>query len=415
MPSRLKGDPYRLRQILINLVGNSIKFTEKGEVSITVSVDKETQNSATFQFEVTDTGIGIPKDRIPILFDSFSQVDASTTRKYGGTGLGLAISKQIVELMGGEIGVVSEEGKGTTFLLKAIFEKQENIPDEKNIIKDIENKKILIVANNATGRKVFSEHLKSWNCIFEEAATAEQALLTLRSASENKNPFLAAIIDKQVKGIDDFSKKIQASQNICETIIIIVVLPGQKEDAEKMKDAGFAAYLTKPIKKSQLFDCILTLPFPESKKKIKKQLMARHAAKENKAIESASAEPLRILLAEDNKMNQKVAINMLKKLGHTVTIAENGLEAVDAFHKNKFDLILMDGQMPEMDGIEATAKIRKAKDETKRQIPIIALTADAMKTDQERFLKAGMDDYIAKPVKRKTLAEVIARCMARSM
>ena len=427
IPSRLKGDPGRLRQILINLGGNAIKFVEKGEVSIHASLENESDHEVTIKFKVIDTGIGIPKDRIDCLFDSFTQVDASITREYGGTGLGLAISKQLTELMGGQIGVESEEGKGSTFWFTGIFEKQPKSKDDGFVVmEDIKGQNILVVDNNATLRRVFSEYLTSWECRFDEADNGEDALDKLIKARRRNDRFSAAIIDKYIPGMDGktLGLKIKADPTLCDTALIMATSLGQRGDAAQLKKAGFAAFLTKPVKKSQLYDCIRTVLGKATSPEKELPIVTRYTLEENKVTDLPDELNYNILLAEDNKINQKVATSMLKKMGHNVVVVNNGKEAVKAYKENEFDLILMDGQMPEMDGLEATRNIRNADFELQNKmkknpdsksksgrIPIIAVTANAMKGDRERFLAAGMDDYIAKPIKRAGLAEVIARCM----
>ena len=427
IPSCLRGDPGRLRQILINLGGNAIKFVEKGEVSIRASLENETDNEVIIKFKVIDTGIGIPEDRIGSLFDSFTQVDASTTRKYGGTGLGLTISKQLAELMGGQIGVESEAGKGSTFWFTAIFEKQpESKEDTFVVMEDIKDQNILVVDNNATLRRVFSEYLTSWGCRFDEADNGEDALDKLIKARSKNDGFSAAIIDKYIPRMDGetLGLKIKADPALCDTALIMATSMGQRGDASRLKKAGFAAFLTKPVKKSQLYECIRTVLGKTTSPKKELPFVTRYTIEENKSTHAPDQPGLNILLAEDNKINQKVATNMLKKMGHHVVVANNGKEAIKAYNENKFDLILMDGQMPEMDGLEATKKIRALEDKlkevtphetpspiSKNPTPIIAVTANAMKGDRERFLAAGMDDYIAKPIKRADLAEVITRCI----
>ncbi|MGD8893079.1 MAG: response regulator [Desulfobacterales bacterium] len=427
IPSRLKGDPGRLRQILINLGGNAIKFVEKGEVSIHASLENQSDHEVTIKFKVIDTGIGIPRERIDSLFDSFTQVDASTTREYGGTGLGLAISKQLAELMGGQIGVESEEGKGSTFWFTAVFEKQPLTKEDHVVImEDIKGQNILVVDNNATLRQVFSEYLTSWECRFDEADNGEDALDKLTEASQRNDRFSVAIIDNYLPGMngETLGLKIKADPALCDTALIMATSMGQRGDASRLKKAGFAGFLTKPVKKSQLHDCIRIVLGKATSPEKELPLVTRYTIEENKVTDPPDGLNYNILLAEDNKINQKVATSMLKKMGHHVVVANNGKEAVKAYKENEFDLILMDGQMPEMDGLEATRKIRDADFELQNKmkkipdskskigrIPIIAVTANAMKGDRERFLAAGMDDYIAKPIKRADLAEVIARCM----
>jgi len=416
VPTLLKGDPGRLRQILTNLTGNAIKFVDRGEVSISVSSKGGTDTRVTLLFEVKDTGIGIPKNRMDRLFKPFSQVDTSTTRKYGGTGLGLTISKQITELMGGEIGVESEEGKGSTFWFTAILEKQveTNVKDVV-IPEDIKRKNILIVGDHAVSRRVFKEYLESWGCRFDEAENGDEALSRLSEAVKIGDPFHIALLDMHMPGMsgETLGGKIKSDPALSQTRLVMVTSAGQRGDAERLKHAGFSAFLTKPVKKSILFDCLRTVLAPVDDPS--EQIVTRFTLQERKGSVGEPTRALKILLAEDNMMNQKVAKNMLKKMGHRVVVAKNGLEAVKAFEakafkEEAFDLILMDGQMPVMDGLEATRKIRDKEEKSKiGRTPIIAVTANAMKGDREEFLEAGMDDYLAKPIKRRTLEEVIGR------
>ena len=411
VPSLLKGDPGRLRQILTNLTGNAIKFVDKGEVSISVELKDETDIHATLLFEVKDTGIGVPKDRMDRLFKSFSQADASTTRKYGGTGLGLTISKQLTELMAGEIGVESEEGKGSTFWFTAVLEKQAE-SDLKDIVipEDIKRKNILIVDDHAINRLVYKEYLTSWGCRFDEAENGEQALSRLSEAAKIGDPFHIALLDMQMPGMDGemLGGKIKSDPDLSKTNLVMVTSIGRRGDAKRLKRTGFSAFLTKPVKKSILFDCLRTILGPADDPS--NQLITRFTLEERKVSDGEPSRALKILLAEDNIVNQKVAMGMLKKMGHGVVVVENGLEAVKAFEGEKFDLILMDGQMPVMGGLEAARQIRNREEKSKiGRIPIIAVTANAMKGDREEFLAAGMDDYLAKPIKRRTLEEVIGR------
>jgi|GEM_PF-2943742 len=415
VPTLLKGDPGRLRQILTNLTGNAVKFVDKGEVSISVSLKDETDIRATLLFEVKDTGIGIPKDRVDRLFKSFSQVDASTTRKYGGTGLGLTISKQLTGLMGGEIGVESEEGKGSTFWFTVVLEKQAE-SDVKDIVipEDIKGKNILIVDDHAVNRLVFRGYLESWGCRFDEAENGDQALSKLRGAVNRGNPFHIALLDMQMPCMngETLGGKIKSDPDLSKTRLVMVTSMGQRGDAERLKQTGFAAFLTKPVKKSVLFDCLRTVLGLANDPS--NQFITRFTLEERKVSDGEPIRALKILLAEDNIVNQKVATGMLKKMGHSVMVVNNGKEAVKAFEDEEFDLILMDGQMPVMDGLEGARRIRQLEVKGERStrlkhIPIIAVTASAMKGEREKFLAAGMDDYLTKPIKRKNLEEVIGR------
>ena len=358
VPPLLQGDPGRLRQILMNLTGNAIKFTETGEIIIRANLEKDDGVHATVRFEVIDTGIGIPEDRMDRLFKSFSQVDSSTTRKYGGTGLGLTISKKLSEMMGGRIGVESEEGKGSTFWFTAVFEKQPKGSEAEAVVpEDIRGKRILAVDDNETNRLVLKEQLKSWDCRFDEAARGAEALDKLREAAADGYPFDIAILDMQMPEMDGetLGRKIKETPDIKETILVMLTSVGHRGDAARMQKIGFSGYLNKPVKQSQFYDCLATVL---GRKAVGKDgplqpLVTRHSIVENRGAK------LLILLAEDNVMNQKVAASMLKKMGHNVVVAYNGKEAVQAFEDKKYDLILMDGQMPVMDGLEATKEIRK--------------------------------------------------------
>ncbi|MCP4687859.1 MAG: PAS domain S-box protein, partial [Desulfobacterales bacterium] len=415
VPTDLKGDPGRIRQVVTNLAGNAIKFAEEGEVTINVSLRAETDTRALLYFQLRDTGVGIPRDRMDRLFKSFSQVDASTTRRFGGTGLGLAISKQITEMMGGEIGVESEVGKGSTFWFYMHLEKQpEAAVKRRKAPVEIKDLKILIVDDNATNRMVFKEYIRSWKCRFDEAADPLEGLSKLRDAKEKGDPFQVALIDMLMPEMsgEDLAREIKADPDLADTILVMLTSVSRRGDAERLTRGDFDGFLTKPVKRMQLLDCLRSVrgPVEPPKKEAGAGESPPPAEKEKPGL------GVRVLLAEDNKMNQKVAVRMLKKMGCEVTIANHGSEAVAAFRDAEFDFILMDIQMPVMSGVEATTQIREeetnAEADGRRRIPIIALTADAMKGARERFLSAGMDDYITKPVKKKILADVISKWSA---
>ncbi|MGW8325773.1 MAG: response regulator, partial [Desulfobacterales bacterium] len=411
VPLLLLGDPGRLRQILINLIGNSIKFTEKGEIAIHVSLEENNRTHATIRFEIIDTGIGIPNDRLGRLFKPFSQIDSSSTREFSGTGLGLTISKQLSEMMGGRIGVESREGKGSKFWFTVVFEKQLERSRKREILPgDIRNKYILIVDDNATNRYVLREQLKSWGCKFNEASSGEEALKKMRQGIDGNHPFDLAILDMQMPGMDGetLGRKIKQDSDLKNTILVLMTSIGKRGDARRLEKIGFAGYLTKPVKQSQLYDCLVTVSGlgnePTSEQPM--SIFTRHTIFEKRTREA------RILLAEDNITNQKVALNTLKKFGYNADVVKNGKEAFEALKKIPYDIVLMDCQMPVMDGYEATNEIRKwektLKDGTadcsdstpesearSKRIPIIAMTAHALKGDREKCLTAGMDDYIA--------------------
>ncbi len=435
VPCKLKGDPGRLRQLIMNLAGNAIKFVEKGEVSIEVSLKNQTDTHVNLYICVNDTGIGIPKNKLDSLFESFTQVDASTTRKYGGTGLGLTISKQLVGLMNGIIGAESELGTGSTFWIDIFLEKQKETEKKDIVPKETKKMRMLVVDSIENSRLIYIENLSKWECRFDEAKTGHGALELLKTAVRSKDPYKIVFINMHLADItgEELGKRIKKDPEILDTILIISTSAGQRGDVPRLKELGFAGYLTKPIKKQMLLDCVREVlniaDDPES------QMITRHSLEDKKAEKILESKQLRILLAEDNMMNQKVAVNMLKKLGHTVEIANNGREAVLAFvsshglttekykvvsqkGKNPYDIILMDGQMPVMGGIEAAEEIRKIENDVLQikegspgRLPIIAVTANAMKGDKKKFLDAGMDDFISKPIKRNKLYRIIEKCV----
>jgi signal transduction histidine kinase len=414
VPSYLKGDPGRLRQIITNLAGNSIKFTPKGEVVISAALETEENGCVVVRFEVSDTGIGIPENRRAAIFSPFTQVDGTTSRKYGGTGLGLAICKQLTELMGGEIGIESEEGKGSTFWFTSRFEKQpvsETDFDATPPDVDLHGVKVLVVDDNATSRMLMLTLLNQWGCRHEAAADGETGLALLRAAQQQDDPFRIALIDYEMPGMNggELGLQIKADSLLQATRMLMVSSVGRRGEATEMARIGFAGYLAKPIRQKQLYDCLLMLTGsrePRSTVSLpqKQGLITRYTVAES------GPHVARILLAEDNVINQKVAQQMLKTLGYRADVVADGHEALRALELINYDLVLMDCQMPEMDGFEATAVIRsKSSKDINHRVPIIAMTANAMKGDREKCLVAGMDDYLAKPVKKDELAEVIER------
>ncbi len=407
VPTRVVGDPARLRQILLNLVSNAVKFTEKGEIVVRVTLEDLSQDKETVRFEVQDTGIGIPEDRIDSLFRPFTQVDASTTRKYGGTGLGLAICRQLVEAMEGRIEARSEPGKGSTFSFTAVFGRQtveEKTTAEAAHDVEIRGLRVLLVDDSPTNRKIFREQLRAWGCEMQEAADAAGALEILREAAKNQRPVSVAIVDFLMPGMDcpAFAQTVRADGSIARTGLVLVTSIPRRGDGARMLEAGFDAYLTKPVKHAQLYDAITTVVGlrrrePDGKPR---QLVTKHSLKE------AARSRYRILLVEDNPVNQKVAVRILEKAGYRCDVAANGQEAVDAVARTRYDLILMDCQMPVMDGYEATRQIRSSEPAGAR-IPIIAMTAHALQEDRDLCLEAGMDDYMTKPVQPEALRRVL--------
>ncbi|MBK9373105.1 MAG: response regulator [Holophagales bacterium] len=408
MPTFLRGDPGRLRQMLVNLIGNAIKFTPKGEVVVEAAAGNETASSLDVRFEVRDTGIGIPEGKLGLLFNAFQQVDASTTRQYGGTGLGLAICRRLARLMGGEIGVTSVEGEGSTFWFSVFLRKQEHSRGEGIEMADVKGVRILAVDDNATNRLVISEQLSSWGVRHEEAESAAQALRMLHAAVTSGDPFRIVITDMQMPVTDGESlgRAVKEDPLLEGTLLVMMTSLGLRGDARRLEQIGFSAYLTKPVKQSQLHDCLATV-LGRSRKKGRTEaadLLTRHSLSESRR------RSFRILLAEDNATNQQVALGVLEKLGYRAEAVANGLEAVEALRAAPYDLVFMDVQMPVMDGFEATRTIRSdAVRLQKRRVPIIAMTAHAMKGDRERCLQEGMDDYVSKPIVPAELAAALEK------
>jgi PAS domain S-box-containing protein len=406
VPSLLVGDPGRLRQVLLNLATNAIKFTHQGEVVTEVALVREDADRALIRFSVTDTGIGIPEDRLERLFKSFSQVDSSTTRKYGGTGLGLAISKRLVEMMGGQIGVESREGKGSTFWFTTDLEKQDGDGMDRKACpmpEDVRGKRILAVDDNAVNRKLMQAYLQSWQCHATVVDSAESALARMASAVKRNAPYDMVIIDFMMPGMDGetLGKTIKAHPEFKSALMILLTSRGMRGDAAKAGSVGFDAYLTKPIRQSQLFDAVLSV-FGKPLNTVgrdEQPIITKHS------IAETGKKRLKILLGEDNPVNQKVALIHLRKFGYAADVANNGQEAFEAVKMRHYDLILMDVQMPEMDGHEATRAIRSAG----YRMPIIAMTANAMKGDREKCMASGMDDYISKPVDPEKLLEKLQK------
>ncbi len=416
LPRRLRGDPGRLRQVITNLLGNAIKFTEKGEVVVRVAKENETETHATISFSIKDTGLGISEEVQQKLFQAFTQADNSTTRKYGGTGLGLAISKQLVEMMGGKIGVRSEPGMGSTFWFSANLEKQTGPaePAPSIYFRDLFDLRVLVVDDNATNRQILRHQLFAWKMQKGSAANGFEALDLLRTAVADGKPYDLALLDMQMPEMDGMTlaRAIKADPAIASTRLIILTSMGYMHSQPELKAAGVDAYLVKPVKQSRLFDCLVNV-------------LGRAAAEHVFTAPANDAPPVqtqddlsiarhtRILLAEDNIVNQKVAIAQLKGLGFTADAVANGHEVLSALKQVPYDIVLMDCQMPEMDGYEASRMIRQAERSSnhswKAPLHIIAMTANAMTGDREKCLAAGMNDYLSKPVRKAELRSALMK------
>lgn len=398
IPARLVGDPGRLRQILMNLAGNAIKFTSNGEIVVRAALEQEEGDKVTLKFSVSDTGIGIPHDRQAAIFERFVQVDSSTTRKFGGTGLGLAISKQLVELMGGKIGLISEPNAGSTFWFTAVFLKS-NTPVEEmlELPKELHDVHVLVVDDNPTNRLILTKQLQVFGCRADSVGDSLSVIQQLTSASQSGDPYKIVILDMQMPEKDGITTLAEIKQNdlVKDVHVIILTSMGHRGDAAKLTSLGCDGYLVKPVKKDHLEEMILlvlgqklrtsSLTIPTG------QLFTSHTISERRR------KLVQILLAEDNPINQKLAVNLLQKAGYSVDVVDNGQMAVDAMLNKNYTIVLMDVQMPEMDGLDAT-RLYRSKELPGRHIPIIAMTAHAMKGDREMCMSAGMDDYLSKPL-----------------
>jgi PAS domain S-box-containing protein len=400
VPELVRGDPGRVRQVLNNLVANAVKFTERGEVVVRVEVVEQTAGEIVVCFEVADTGIGVAPDKQAELFEAFSQADASTTRTHGGTGLGLAISKRLVERMGGQIGVESEPGAGSRFWFTTRLAKQTDaaaaVPARRD---DLRGLRVLVVDDNETNRKILEHQVRSWEMHPVTAEGGERALELLRAAATQGEHYDVALLDMEMPGMDglELSRAMAADGSLAQTPRLLLSSSGLRGTRDQARAAGISAYLTKPVRQSNLYDALA-------------MVMGGGAADvpllTHQAVAHARAEHRpRLLVAEDNPVNQKVAVATLEKLGYRADVVANGAEAVEALSRVPYGAVLMDCQMPEMDGYEASAEIRRREDRT----PIIAMTASAMAEDRDRCLVAGMDDYLSKPVDAGELAEVLKR------
>jgi two-component system, sensor histidine kinase and response regulator len=401
VPTNLRGDALRLRQVISNLVGNAIKFTQRGEVILDVVEESSSADESRLQFTVRDTGIGIPQEKQRAIFDAFAQADSSTTRRFGGTGLGLAIAARIVTLMQGRLWVESEVGKGSKFHFTGRFRRSTEAPVRaEHMPESLEGLRILVVDDNETNQLILREMLANWKMRPTTVSDAEAALRELHRAREAGRPQQVVLTDVHMPGMDGFqlTERIKAAPNLDGTVILMLTSGDGPGDVERCEKVGGSAHLMKPVKQSELFDAIVAAVGIAP-------LVEQTPIDTSPAI--AGMRRLRILLAEDSYANQRLAVGVLTKWGHEVTLACNGQEALDALEKASFDLVLMDVQMPEMDGYQATAVIRQREAQTGSHLPIVAMTAHAMKGDREECLAAGMDGYVAKPIRRTELQHVI--------
>lgn len=417
VPHCLRGDSSRLRQVVTNLAGNAVKFTQCGEVVIRVRVEDEDKDNVTLRFSVMDTGIGIEADRLDVIFESFRQADGSTTRHYGGTGLGLTISKQIVEAMGGSISVESEVGRGSTFsfaVTLARSEPCERLKSETEVVAGeasvLTSKRLLIVDDNATNRRFLERVLESWGCRVSLASHGAEGLEYLQAAVETDDPYDLVLLDVQMPELDgyEFEHRVRENADYGSPKILFLSSMASRRDLDTQEESVGVSYLAKPVKQSVLMDALVTL-LEEDVSMAQTSKKCRDSAFGDKSSERKG----RVLLVEDNEVNRRVARGMLEKYGHEITEACNGRVALERLAENDFDLVFMDIQMPEMNGLDATAHVRS--NEKYKGLPIVAMTAHAMKGDREKYLAAGMDDYISKPIRVGEIERVLRRWLNPSL
>ena len=407
VPAFVTGDPGRLRQVILNLIGNALKFTEQGEVALKVQVELLEEKYSTLHFMVSDTGIGIPSNKLETIFESFNQADTSTTREFGGTGLGLTISRCLVQMMEGRIWVESLVGRGSCFHFTARFGESHSTSATRPITVEpsiLVGAKALIVDDNRTNRRILEGILTRWGIVPTVACDGVQALALYQAATEEGQPFSLILTDMHMPKMDGFNlvERLKANSAPCNTTIMMLTSGGQRGDAQRCQTLGISAYLLKPVRQSELREAIIrVLSTRESKET--KPMVTRSSLREP----TAGSKIIKILLAEDNLVNQKLASRLLEKRNHSVTVVLNGKDALAALEKDAYDLVLMDMQMPEMDGFEATTILREREKSTGKHQHVIAMTALAMNGDRERCMSAGMDGYISKPIRTQELDEVL--------
>ena len=418
VPEELVGDPNRLRRIIVNLVGNAIKFTERGEVVVRVEVESLSETEVGLHFAVTDTGIGVPEDKRDQIFQPFVQVDSSTTRKYGGTGLGLAISTQLVELMGGQIWVESKVGHGSTFHFTGHFSLQQPLAGRRapRDVGNLRDLPVLVVDDSATNRSILKEMLRRWHMRPVATENGRAALAALEKTARSRKVFPIVLMDGQMPEMDGFEAARRISRNpmFRNLKLILLTSAGQYEGAASLRSMGVAACLTKPLKQSELLDAIVKVLGATSQAKLPTRRDGAFRSRRIPYRIRKVRHPLCILVAEDNPVNQELVLELLKKRGHVAVVAEDGQRALSALQSGSFDVALMDVQMPKMSGIEATRAIREAEKATGAHVPILAMTAHAMKGDRERCLAAGMDAYVSKPIQAEELFRTVEGLIPRT-
>ena len=415
VPRRVIGDAGRIRQVVMNLVGNAIKFTHEGHVLINIERLDGDDASARMRISVEDTGIGIAPDKLDAVFEKFTQADGSITRRYGGTGLGLAITKQLVELMQGEISVTSTPGCGSTFAFALSLPLDREAPIEPPQLENLEGVRVLVLHRHEKVRGVLDEQVASWRARVTGVATGAEAIAEMEAAYRLGDPYRIAIVAHDVPDmpVEAFAVAVKGDPRVADVVLVMLTSLGQQGDAERLRSVGFDAYLTKPTRPSQLADVVSAVWSVKQRGGAREVFVTRHTIAEARAHDAAkragAAPRARVLVAEDNVVNQRVAVRLLETLGCRVDVACSGLEAIKMLEAGAYDLVLMDCQMPEMDGYEAAREIRRRETRAGGRTTIVAMTAHALTGDREKCLEAGMDDFVSKPVRRDTLADVIDR------
>jgi two-component system, sensor histidine kinase and response regulator len=420
IPRRVIGDAGRIRQVLMNLAGNALKFTHQGHVLINIEKLDGDENSARLRVSVEDTGIGIARDKLDSVFEKFTQADGSITRRYGGTGLGLAITKQLIELMHGEISVTSTPDHGSTFAFTLTLPLDREAPLEPLQPENLDGVRVLVLHRHHKVRSVLEEQVASWRARVHGVATGAEAVAELEAAYRMGEPYRIAIVahDIQDMPVEAFAVAVKGDPRISDVVLVMLTTLGQQGDAERLRSVGFDAYLTKPTRPSQLAD-VVSAVWSVKRRGAREVFVTRHTLMEARA-QDAVAHPeagprARVLVAEDNVVNQRVAVRLLETLGCRVDVAASGIEAIKMLEVGEYDLVLMDCQMPEMDGYEATREIRRRESRAGGRTKIVAMTAHALPGDREKCVEAGMDDFVSKPVRRDTLADVIDRHVTQAL